>query len=72
MYVFLNNFESGHLSALINIENGNILFYAHYADDIFLLIDKNIEPKIFSEINNWDPNFSKLRPNIFPTMSFHF
>ena len=44
-----------------HIENGNILFYARYADDILTIIDKNNEPKIFSDINARDPNCLQIK-----------
>ena len=40
-----------------HVEQGDILLYVRYADDILCIVEKNIEKTIFNEINNFDPQY---------------
>ena len=50
--------------------NKSVIFYCHYVDDVFAILDKNVVESLLSEMNNFDPSLTFTLERADPTLSF--
>ena len=57
--LFVNVFETSVIDKLMN--EGKVLHWTRYVDDVFAIVMKNSEDFIFGKLNNWDSNLEFTR-----------